>query len=124
MIQQVFDYALVRGKVKRNPARDINFGMLLPKTIKKHYAAMTDPKELGKLLRDIDAYQGGVVVRSALQIAPMVMARPSETSNTEWSEIDFDTATWTIPARRRKPSKARDAQIASTMKSGEIGVAK
>lgn len=102
MIQQVFDYALVHGKVSRNPARDINLGMLLPKTIKKHYAAMTDPKELGKLLRDIDAYQGGIIVKSALQLAPMVMARPSEISNAEWSEVDFETATWTIPAKRRK----------------------
>ena len=102
MIQQVFDYALVHGKVKRNPARDINLGMLLPKTLKRHYATITDPKELGKLLRDIDLYPGGVVVKSALQLAPMLMARPSEISNGEWSEIDFDTATWTIPASRRK----------------------
>ncbi len=30
------------------------------------------------------------------------MARPSEISNGEWAEIDFDTSTWTIPAKRRK----------------------
>ena len=30
------------------------------------------------------------------------MARPAEISNAEWSEIDFETATWTIPAKRRK----------------------
>ena len=101
-IQQVFDYALVHGKVKRNPARDINLSMLLPKTVKKHYSAITDPKELGQLLRDIDLYNGSISVKSALQLAPMVMARPSEISNAEWSEIDFETATWTIPASRRK----------------------
>ncbi len=70
MVQQVFDYALVHGKVKRNPARDINLTMLLPKTLKRHYATITEPQELGRLLRSIDDYKGGIVVKSALQIAP------------------------------------------------------
>ena len=57
---------LVHGKVKRNPARDINLSMLLPKTVKKHYSAITDPKELGQLLRDIDLYNGSISVKRVL----------------------------------------------------------
>jgi len=45
-IQQVFDYALAHGKTSRNPARDVNLKMILPKTIKKHYASIKDPTEL------------------------------------------------------------------------------
>ena len=101
-IQQVFDYALTHGKCSRNPAKDLNLKMLLPKVTKKHYAAITKPDELAKLLRAIDDYQGSIIVKSGLQLATLVMARPSEISNAEWSEIDFDTATWTIPAKRRK----------------------
>ncbi len=102
MIQQVFDYALVHGKCSRNPAKDINLSMLLPKTIKRHFAAITNPAKLGELLFAIDAYQGSVIVRQALKIIPMVMVRPSELSSAEWSEIDIDSQTWTIPAKRRK----------------------
>ncbi len=102
MIQQVFDYALVHGKCSRNPAKDINLTMLLPKVIKKHYSAITDPVRLGQLLFAIDGYAGSIIVRQALKIIPMVMVRPSELSSAEWLEIDLDTATWTIPAKRRK----------------------
>lgn len=105
-MQQVFDYAVSSGKCEYNPVRSIVLKHLgLPDTIKKHYAAVTTPEQLGKLLRDIDLYHGGIVVKSALQLAPYVMARPSEISNGEWSEIDFETATWTVPARRRKLAK-------------------
>ena len=110
MIQQVFDYALVHGKCSRNPAKDINLTMLLPKTIKRHFSAITDPVKLGELLFAIDAYQGSVIVRQALKIIPMVMVRPSELSSAEWVEIDLDTQTWTIPAKRRKlPKHRKDA---------------
>ncbi len=101
-VQQVFDYALTHGKCTRNPVKDLNLKMLLPQTLRKHYAAITEPQELGKLLRAIDEYEGGIVVKSALQLAPFVMARPSEICNAEWTEINFDTATWSIPAKRRK----------------------
>lgn len=80
-IQQVFDYALVHGKVSRNPARDINLQLILPKTYVKHYAAITDPVQLGELLRVIDGYQGSIIVRLALKILPMTMLRPSELAN-------------------------------------------
>ncbi len=93
-VQQIFDYALTQNKCERNPVKDLNLKMLLPQTIRKHYSAITDPVELGKLLRAIDEYEGGIVVKSALQLAPYVMARPSEICNAEWTEIDFDTATW------------------------------
>lgn len=84
--------------------------MLLPKTIKRHFAAITDPVKLGELLFAIDAYQGSVIVRQALKIIPMVMVRPSELSSAEWSEIDINSNTWTIPAKRRKlPKHLKDA---------------
>jgi len=105
MIQQVFDYALVHGKCSRNPAKDINLAMLLPKTIKRHFSAITDPVRLGELLFAIDGYEGSIIVRQALKIIPMVMVRPTELSSAEWSEINIDTATWTIPAKRRKLAK-------------------
>lgn len=103
-IQQVFDFAVVHGKASRNPAKDINLKLILPKRIKKHYAAITDPTELAILLKAIDGYQGSIVVRQALKLIPMVMVRPSELGNAEWSEFDLDNALWIIPAKRRKLS--------------------
>jgi integrase len=103
-IQQVFNYAVAHGKASRNPAKDVDLNQILPKTISKHYAAITDPEKLGELLRVIDGYQGSIVVRLALKILPMTMLRPSELANGEWEEIDLKGKIWTIPAKRRKLS--------------------
>jgi len=58
---------------------------------KRHFAAITDPKKLGELNRVIRAYQGGAIVRAALQLAPMLFQRPNELRGAAWSEIDLDT---------------------------------
>ncbi len=101
-IQQVFDYAVIHGKTRRNPAKDINLQLILPRTTKTHSAAITDPKLLGNLLRATENYHGSIIVKSALQVLLLVMLRPSELSEGEWEEIDLDNATWTVPAKRRK----------------------
>ena len=43
---------------------------------KQHYAAITDPKEAGPLLRLLDGYRGTLPVRCALRLAPLLFVRP------------------------------------------------
>ena len=108
-IQQVFDYSVAHGKTSRNPAKDVNLRMILPKTIKKHYASIKDPVELSHLLRTIDEYHGTIQVKTALKLFPMVMVRPTELTSAEWCEFDLDKGVWTIPAKRRKlPQQLKD----------------
>ena len=70
----------------------------------KHFAAITDPAKLGELIRVIRGYQGGAIVRAALQLAPMLFQRPGELRAAAWAEFDLDAAMWTIPAARMKRS--------------------
>jgi integrase len=65
-------------------------------------ATITDPKEIGGLLRSIDGYKGSIVTRCALQLAPLVFVRPGELRQAEWAEINFETAEWRIPAEKMK----------------------
>lgn len=75
----------------------------LQKTQETHLAHITDPQELGELLRRIDAnMSNGVIVKTALQIIPYVFVRANELCRAEWQEIDFDKRLWTIPAERMK----------------------
>jgi integrase len=67
-----------------------------------HYAAITDPKEAGELLRSIDAYNGHAYAITALKLAPLVFVRPGELRTAEWSEIDLDAAEWRIPGSKMK----------------------
>lgn len=74
--------------------------LIAPKV--KHHAAITDPQEIGALLRAIEDYRGAPQVEAALRILPLVFCRPGELRAAEWSEFDLDTAIWTIPAGRTK----------------------
>ncbi|MBP9729758.1 MAG: site-specific integrase [Gammaproteobacteria bacterium] len=74
----------------------------LPPAKVKHFASIVDPKKIGALLRAIDGYEGFLVTKCALSLAPLVFVRPSELRHAEWSEIDLDKAEWMIPAEKMK----------------------
>jgi integrase len=97
---QVFRYAVATGRAQRDPSADLRGA--LPPVREKHHAALTEPKQVGALLRAINGYQGSFVTRCALRLAPLVFVRPGELRKAEWSEFDLDGATWRIPAIRMK----------------------
>lgn len=101
-ISQIFKFAVTTGRALRNPAADIELKYLLPKTTVKHYAALHDPKDIGALLRCIDAFGGHFVVGCALRIIPLIFVRQGTLLQAEWSEIDLDAAEWRIPAEKMK----------------------
>lgn len=97
---RIFRYAIATGRAERDVAADLNGALITVKP--KNFAAITEPKRIGELLRAIDSYQGQPSVMYALRIAPQVFVRPGELRAAEWSEFDFDTAEWRIRAERTK----------------------
>lgn len=97
---QVFRYATATGRAEGDPTAALK-GTLSKRRV-KHHASITDPKEAAVLLRAIDGYQGGFVVRQALRLAPLVFVRPGELRKAEWAEIDLGNAEWNIPAEKMK----------------------
>jgi integrase len=89
---QVFRYAVATGRVERDATADLRGA--LPPIKRKHFAAVTEPDEVAALLRQIHGYSGSVVVRSALQLAPLVFVRPGELRMAKWADIDFNAAEW------------------------------
>jgi len=98
--RQVFRYAMATGRAERDPAADLR-GALAP-VMETHYAAITDPKAIGALLRAIDGYRGDLPTRCALRLAPLTFVRPGELRKAEWAEFDLDRAEWNIAATRMK----------------------
>lgn len=97
---RVFRYGVATTRCKHDPAALLISALARP--IVQHRAAILDPKTLGEFLRAIDGYQGGPVVKLAMQIAPHVYLRPGELRFARWNEIDFDNAIWSVPAERTK----------------------
>jgi len=97
---QVFRYAIATGRADRDPSSDLR-GALAPWK-PQHYPAPTDPAAVGELMRAIEGYTGGNVVKAMLRMAPLVFVRPGELRQAEWAEINLDTAEWNIPAHKMK----------------------
>ena len=89
---QVFRYAVQTSRVDRDITPDLRGA--LPVAKGGHFASLTEPKDAAPLLRAIDIYTGSFVVKSALQLAPLVFVRPSELRQAEWAHIDVETREW------------------------------
>jgi integrase len=97
---QVFRYAVASGKAERDPSSDLKDALTTP--TKSHFAAITTPKEVGKLLLTLDDYEGTPEVATALKLAPLLFCRPKELRHMEWSEIHWDKCEWHIPSSKMK----------------------
>lgn len=97
---QVMRYAIATGRAERNPVADLKGA--LPPVKQTHLAAITDPNAIGGLLRAMDAYQGSLVTKCALRLAPLLFVRPGELRQAEWAEFDLEGAQWNIPAEKMK----------------------
>jgi integrase len=97
---QVFRFAVATGRAERDPAQDLRGALVA--AVKTHLAAITDPKEVAKLLQAIDGFIGTPTVKAALQLSPLLFCRPGELRHMEWAEINWDEARWEIPAEKMK----------------------
>jgi integrase len=88
----IFRYAIQRGLLSQDPTPALRGALKPMKT--KHFAAITEPKNVGPLLRAIDAYTGSLVVKSALRLAPLVFVRPVELRTAQWEHFDLDNREW------------------------------
>jgi integrase len=102
--RQVWDYWLPTAQAEQ---RNVTEGLKarLKPYHSKSFAAILDPKRVGEMMRAIKHYKGGVVVRVALQLTPMLYQRPGNLRMMEWAELNLDAALWTIPSMKMKRTK-------------------
>lgn len=108
---QIFRYAVATGRAERDPTGDLR-GALPPRRT-GHFAAITEPVEVGALLRAIDAFKGTLIVQSALKLGPLVFVRPGELRKAEWAEFDLEKGEWSIPPERMKAKRAHLVPLSS-----------
>jgi integrase len=96
----VFRYAVHTGRAERDPTSDLRGA--LPAKRNGHFAAVTDPKELGDLLCTIDGYKGSPIVAAALKLAPMLFVRPGELRSMRWADVDLDKGEWAFVVPKTK----------------------
>jgi integrase len=117
LTSQVMRYAIITGRAERDPTADLR-GALAP-VKSTHHAAVTEPQQLGELLRAMDGYGGTPVVRYALCLAPIFFVRPGDLRHMKWADVDLDKGEW-----RFTPQKMRNSSIPEAAKELVVPLAK
>jgi integrase len=122
-IQKIFDYGVITGTVKVNPAAQITEGIAGSK--EKPRDRFLDLGEIKKLYqvmakeRDWFGRDNEITVRLLL----MLGVRKGELIGARWSEIDDEAAVWTIPKARiktRKKGHASDFRVPLPQQAVEL----
>jgi integrase len=92
LMSGLWRYAIQTSRAEHDIAHDL-LGAL-EKHVSKNFSHIVDPKILGKVMRDIDLYQGSPATKAALQLLPLVFARPGELRQAKWKDINFETKEW------------------------------
>ena len=108
IISQIFRYAVAIGRANSDPTYLLRGAISSPRP--KHFATITEPKEIAKLLRTIDIYPSAVV-RYAMQFSALVFVRPGNIRKAEWFEIS--DVEWRIPAEKMKMKKPHIVPLAT-----------
>ena len=96
----VFVYAGARGFCSSNPAALIK--SQLAKSSYGHRPAITKPKELAKLLRDIETIEGDPNTINSLRLLALLFVRNGDLRRMRWVDLDLKAGRW-----RLKPLKGQ-----------------
>lgn len=99
-ISRVFRFAIKEGMAKGDPAKDL-IGAI-PPAQETHFAAITEPRKVGEMLRAFDGFSGTFPVACALRLAPLLFVRPGELRKAQWSQFDLDRAEWRYRVSKTK----------------------
>lgn len=100
IVGQVFRYGVATGRCLRDPTGDLK-GALPPVRV-EHMPAITEPSELGALLRTLDAFTGTAVVGTALRLLPHLFVRPGELRAMRWDQLHLEAGEWRFVASKTK----------------------
>lgn len=109
LARQVWGYWLPTANVQQRNITEVLKGQLTPYR-GKNFSAILDPARMGGLMCAIKSYKGGLIVRTPLQLTPLLYQRPGNLRMMEWVVLDLDGAIWTIPSMKMKRTKLEKEQ--------------
>ena len=100
-IGTVMKWAIAQGYRSDDPTLALNQVLPKPNRKPKHRASLpyTDVSECLNIIKNSDAM---LSTKLAIELLVLTATRSGEVRLADWSEVDFDAKTWTIPAERMK----------------------
>jgi len=113
----IMRYAVQSGLLDYNPAQEM--AGAVASSNRQHRPAL-ELRRTPELLQRIDSYTGRALTRLAIELTLLVFIRSSELRFARWSEIDFETSMWTIPAEREVIEGVKHSQRGSKMRTPHL----
>ena len=113
----IMRYAVQSGLLDYNPAQEM--AGAVASSNRQHRPAL-ELRRIPELLQRIDNYTGRPLTRLAVELTLLVFIRSSELRFARWSEIDFETSMWTIPAEREAIEGIKHSQRGSKMRTPHL----
>lgn len=113
----IMRFAVQSGLIDYNPAQEMAGAVA---TAKRQHRPALELSRTPELLHRIDTYTGRPLTRLAIEMTLLVFIRSSELRFARWSEIDFETAMWTIPADREPLEGVKHSHRGSKMRTPHL----
>ncbi|HFF9491573.1 integrase arm-type DNA-binding domain-containing protein [Serratia bockelmannii] len=113
----IMRFAVQSGLIDYNPAQEIAGAVA---TAKRQHRAALELDRIPELLHRIDTYTGRPLTRLAVELTLLVFIRSSELRFARWSEVDFETAMWTIPGEREPLEGVKHSHRGSKMRTPHL----
>ncbi|GAF52843.1 LOW QUALITY PROTEIN: phage integrase [Psychrobacter sp. JCM 18900] len=105
----VFVYAGARGFCSSNPAALIK--SQLAKSSYGHRPAITKPKELAKLLRDIETIEGDPNTINSLRLLALLFVRNGDLRRMRWADLDLEAGRWRLKLKAKARNMVKDMVV-------------
>lgn len=107
LLNKIYMYAVTNEYVEHNILADIDKkSVLIQNDKEKHLAAVTEEKDIKKLLNDLsnigNTIKCDISTFYIFKIIPYVFVRSENIRLMKWDEIDFDEGLWIIPKEKMK----------------------
>lgn len=107
-ISQIMRYGIACGHISRDPARDLGWALTPHRS--RPRAAITDPREIGRLMADIERHRNRQR-RCMLRLAALLFVRPGELAQGAWIEVEWEAGLWRIPAKKMKMHRPHNVPL-------------
>lgn len=121
IVSQIFQFSIASGRAENDITLNLKRALKTPQ--KTHFSAITDPKELTRLMIAIKSFMGTPTVAAALELSPLLLCRPGELRHMEWDEVNWNEKRIELPASKMKmkqphviPLSTRSIEILSTLR--------
>ncbi len=105
-IAAVMKWSMANGHVINNPAGEA-IQYALPRqrrSANRHFRALPYKQVAGAIAK-VRASRAGPTTKLCFEFLVLTAARPGEVRFARWSDIEFEAATWTVPAERMKAGR-------------------